>query len=66
MTFNAAYFACDKICDALYAKDVNGAMLLIKLYGAMPAVMSLVEKSINQLSLAPLHPHRRRRTCSKK
>ncbi len=51
MTFNAAYFACDKICDALYAKDVNGAMLLIKRYGAMPAVMSLVERKLKRASI---------------
>lgn len=51
MTFNSAYFACDKICDALFGKDVDGAMLLIKRYGAMPAVMSLVERKLKRASI---------------
>jgi hypothetical protein len=51
ITFNAAYFACDKICDALFSKDVHGAMQLIKHYGSNPAVMSLVELKFKRASI---------------
>lgn len=51
LTFNAAYFASDRICDALFSKDVCGAVDLLKLYGRNPAVMSLVERKLSRAAI---------------
>ncbi len=51
LNFNSINFACDHICDAIFASDMNIADQLIKSYGAVPTVMSLVERKLSKAAI---------------
>lgn len=51
LSFNSAYFACDQICDALFSKDIANTVHLLKSYGRIPAVMSLVERKLMRAAI---------------